>query len=516
MLKLHTDVDWWGIEQLTDIKGTEFPAVLVFASSNGDKFIVPMPSNNNKLWQVEKDEFIVQSGPELIHIRLSRTEGVKFLFRAPAEKAKSMFKNTFFCCESATEKYIYSVIDRLTIKDIFENLIDPMISVTVEIQPLSIRIDAPYLTARFSLMGPIDDASMLRVSDCIIDTGRSPGTPLLCVSFRDCTTSWVRSFEQFLKLAKARCEEIRMAEYYEKCGGYLIKGKLTKGIFRLKEYANGETYEFSPDEYFGDVAIPRLLSENGLMEVKPQQKCCFVGNGIETQEYSIALSRDVLIIVEHTNDGDKRYALEMYEETCLGIRQIGKQVFLAILAKNPTVPVAKLKRFSKQGSDKYAWDDLDPLCGGDSYVYPLFSQLDDDVILYEKMPNDHSGCHNYEMWSIAKDQPANLTNSLYNICSSNLKGNLSICHMEKQILVKPAGEKNKDKEARILIAIRIYWPKEHCDVFALLDPTKKYRVYGKAYNMLADSVTKKPKTLSALVKLLKENSALKQKIEYFL
>ena len=515
MLEFVTDIKEWGIKQLTDIKGADFSVAFSFTNSTGDEILLPMVSADNKIWQVAKDDFVVLSGHEIFHIRLSRANGAEILFRASAEIAKGLFDMAFFYFEDGMGiSYIYSVIDGLEIRSIFEKLIDPMISVSVEKQPLRIRIEAPYITARFLLRKPLDDASDLTLEDSVVDSGRDAGMPLLCLGFCDCSVGWVRNFDDFAKLAKERCTEVRIAEYYEKSGGYLIRGKMARGIFHLKEYTSGNIYEFLPEAFFNDIAIPRLLSENHLVEVGPSKKCGFFGITINTPDFSIGLSRDLLIINEHGED-ERKYALEMYGETCLGIRQIGEKSFLAILSENPAIPTAEIKRFSKYpAGDKYAWDVLDPINGGKSYVYPIFSQLTDDIILFEKEPTSHTGCHDYEMWSISKNQLVNTSNMFYELCQHAFDP--SVGHIIKQILVKPAGEENIDKNPQIMIVIRLYRPKEYCDVYALIDPQKKYRVYGKAYNMLSDSMTKKPKTLSALVKLFKENISLKPKIEYFL
>lgn len=516
-MKLHVDKKLWGIEEVRGIKGAEFSTAVKFTQLKpGRVFVFPLVSENNEMWQVGKNEFVILSGRELFHVKLQVKSGVEILFRAPACNAKSLFDKSFFYFETTSSSaHIYSVLDHQEIRDVLRNAIDPDVEVTIEKtsakRPMLIKIEAPYLTAYFLLVAPIEDSSILKATDSIVECDRGSGVPFLCLGLYECSVSQVRSFRDFVKLARERCEEARLAEYYEECGGYLIDGKNAIGIFTQKTYGDNVSYEFSPDDFFSKVAIPKLLLANGLVEVVPKKICSFLGKAVDTPQYSIGLSSDVLIITEHNEDGDSSYALEMYGKTCLGVRQIGTRDFLAIITENPSTLITEIRRILKHDSaDKYVWDYLPDSNGNRTSVTPIFCQLTDDIILYENGADDHPGCHHLEMWSISKKQPVNVVDSFYDLCWST--ANSYVCHMEKQILVNPIGEDNIGKDPKIMIALRLYRPKEYCDIYALIDPSKKFRVHGKVYNMLADTVISKSKTVRGLVKLFCENEALKSKI----
>lgn len=492
-MKLHIDQKLWGVEEVTGLKGADFSVAAKFTELKPGRVLVfPLVSENNEIWQVEKDEFMLLSGHELFHVRVSAKTGAEILFRAPAENAKGLFNKAFFYYEdSSSNAHIYSVFNRLTIRDVLRKIIDPGVSVVIEKtsenQTVLVRIDAPYLSAHFLL----------------------EGAPLQLRLF-DSTSSHIKTFNGFVALAKERCNEVKIAEYYEKCGGYLIDGLNAIGIFSQRFYGDSIAYEFASEDYFSKVAIPRLLMANNLVEVVPKKLCSFLGKTVDTPEYSIGLSSDVLIITEHTDSGDRSYALEMYGETCLGVRQTGERDFLAITTKNPSTPLTEIKRIIKHGAaDKYVWDRLPCSSGERDSTASIFCQLTNDIILYEEGVNDHPGCHHFEMWSISKKHLVNVIDSFYDLCWSTNEA--FICHMAKQILVRPMGEKNIDKDPQVMIALRLYQPKQYCDVYALINPSKKYRVHGKAFNMLADSMTSKPRTVRGLVKIFKDNMSLKKK-----
>lgn len=490
---LHVKEEFWNLTETTEIKGVDFTTAISFVELNSNEtYIFPAVSSQNEVWQVGEKEFVVLSAHEMFHIGLFPDRGIETFFRVAAEFCKPLFENTYIYFENAMGvSHLYSVSEQSDISETLKNLIDPNIDVTIEKssgdKPMQIYIKAPQLAGVFLLR-------------------KSPLEP----GFYSCTVGWVRTFWQFVKLARERCREARIAEYYEKCGGYSINGEIVQGIFTQKIYGDSVVYEFSPDDFFNRVAIPKLLMANGLIEVAPNKSCVFLGKIINNQKYTIRLSHDVLIIIEHTEDGDKTYALEMYNQTCLGLHQIGENSFLAITscrADEPAMWPAQLRRFVKQGpAGNFVWDDSAISIDGKSYISTTFCQLTDDIILFENNPNSHAS-HHFNMWSISQDRLVNLADTFCNICCS--KYNWDAAHAEKQILVKRVGKKYVDKEREILLAVRLYRPKEYCDVFALLDPKAKYRVFGKVYNMLTDSVTTKPRVFNDLVKMLDQNEDYK-------
>lgn len=492
-MKLHVNSGLWEVKEVSNLKGTDFSTAAIFTELKpGRTFVFPLISENSEIWQVAKDEFVILSGGELVHIKLQTKSGAITLFKTPAKIVQSLLDGIYFYFESFSSKgHIYSVHDHLELEMILKNTIDPDVVVKIlnasENRPMLIQIEAPYLLGRFLL--------------------EEHSTSLV---FYDCDNSNVKDFEDFVALAKERCSEERLAKYYEKCGGYSINGNEAVGIFTEKTYGNSTTYEFSPNEFFNKVAIPKLLLANNLIETMPNKICSFLGKTIDTPEFSIGLSSDVLIITEHKDDGDKFYALEMYGETCLGITQIGEKDFLAINAKNPSTPFVEVRRFMKYGTaDKYVWDSLPSSHSEKHSVAPIFCQLTDDIIVYAGEYIDRFNSRDIDMWSISKKKLVNLADSFDDLRWATADS--YICHMEKQILVKPMAKKNTKQDPQIMIALRLYRPKEHCDVYALIDPSKKYRIHGKVYNMLADSIISKPRTVRGLVKLFKENESLKQK-----
>ena len=491
---LHVKEKFWNVTEITEIVGADFATAISFVELHSNEtYIFPAVSSQNEIWQVGEMEFVLLSGHEMFHIGLFPDRGIETFFRRPAEFCKPLFENSYIYFENAMgTSHLYSVLEQSEISMVLENLIDPSISVTIEKsageKPMRISIKAPQLTGVFLLRKP----------------PLEPG-------FYSCTVSSVRTFEQFVKLAKERCKEARVAEYYEKCGGYSIDGGMVRGIFTQKIYGNSVAYEFSPDDFFNRVAIPKLLLANGLIEVGPNKPCVFLGQTIDNPKYTIGLSHDALMIVEHTEKGDKAYALEMYGQACLGLRQVGEDSFLAITScptdEPPMWSAAQLRHFVPQEpAGNFVWDDFTISIDGKSYVSTTFCQLTDDIILFERDPKTHNN-HHFDMWSISQDRLVNLADTFCNICCS--KHNWDVAHTEKQILVKRIGKKYIDKEREILLAIRLYRPKEYCDVFALLDPSAKFRVFGKVYNMLTDSITAKPRVFNDLIKMLDQNEDTK-------
>lgn len=504
MVTLHKKKDMecnWEVQELTDLKGSEFPVAIRF--SGDSVYIFPTMSEQNEIWQVAEDEFMILSGCELFHTKFTESTGMEILYRRPAKHTKTIFDDTFVCFDDFyNETHLYFVSERMEISDIIKGIISPSVSVTVEPSPLLVRIDAPYISARFPLRHPLNDT----YSGFALPNGSR-----LCFGFYDCTVSWVKCFEDFVKVARERCHEAKIAEYYEKCGGYLIDGEMTRGIFSQKIYSDSVNYEFSPEDFFTRIAVPKLLAANGLVEVMPKKTCSFLNQGIENSEFSIGLSHDILIITEHTERGDRSYTLDMYGESCLGIRQIGDDSFVVLTSVHSNEPDAdniKLRYVVKYGPNgNFVWDNSAITTDGKCYIPGVRCQLNNDIILFEKEPNDHGGCHNFEMWSISKGQSVNFADTFSELYWS--RNNWLVAHTEKQILVKPIGAEYKRRSPRIMLALRLYRPKEYCDVYALLDPQAKYRVFGKSYNMLADAMTDKPRVIGDLVKLLDQNAEAK-------
>lgn len=514
MLTPRTDIEQWEIRELANIRSADFQTVFSFTSSNHDKFIFPVLSDKNQIWQVGENEFIVLTGHELFHIMLSNENGLEILFRAAAETAQTLFGANFLYFKDGLEiSHIYSVVDHLEIADIIKNLIDPMVRVVIEEQLMLIRVEAPYLMAHFALRGPEDNPAFM-LGDCsVLDTGRPPGAPMLCLRLCDADSDSVRNFDTFIKVAKERCEEVRIAEHYEKCGGYYLNdGTEAHGIFTEKHNSLGERYyEHLPDDFYEHVVLQKLLQTNNLKIVSPSLKCVFLGKTVDDEDYTIELSRDILIINDHTHGTEKTYALEMYGEKCIGIRRVGNNSFLA-LTEEPQVGLSsaslvRLRYIVQSGIDKYAWDYAQYRLGNESYVDPLCCQLTEDIILFTTEP-EYTAYPSYQMWSISKDRLVNVVDSFNDLKVSTPEPYIS--HREWQILTKPA---EGDGDAKLLIAVRLFAPREHCDIYALIDPTEKYQVHGEIYNMLADSMIKRhPKTIRSLVKEFAKNQTLKDKI----
>lgn len=515
MLTLRTDINQWEINELTNIRSADFQVVLSFTNRNHDKFIFPIISDKNEIWQVGKNEFVILSAYELFHIMLSYEKGVETLFRANANSVKTLFgRNFFYFKDGAETSHIYSVLDHLEIADIIKKLIDPMVRVVIEESLMMIRVEAPYLTAHFALRGPEDNPTFM-LPDCVVlETGRPPGSPLLCLRLCDATNQAAKNFTSFAKLAKERCEEVRIAEYYEKCGGYYLgDGSKACGIFTEKETPHGDIYyEHSPDDFYMQVALNKLLETNGLRMAVPDSKCTFLGKMVDDEDYTIELSRDILIINDHTYNTERFYALEMYGESCIGICRTGKDTFLALIEETQvglsSSSLVSLRYVVHSSVDRYDWDYAAYRLGLMSYVDPLHCQLTEDIIVFTADPECECTIHpSFQMWSISKNRLVDVVDGF-----TGLKINTPepyISHKEWQILVKPSnGASNSPK---LLIVARLFVPREHCDLFALIDPANKYQVYGKIYNMLADSMIKRsPKTIRGLVKVFSQNQTLKQ------
>ncbi|MDO5480180.1 MAG: hypothetical protein Q4F58_00705 [Candidatus Saccharibacteria bacterium] len=513
---LHINERHWKVVQIDGLRGVEFESAAKFTDLVADEtFIFPLVSAQNEIWQVTEDEFVLLCGSEFFHIGFSIEKGSEIFSRLYASSCRPLFNRAFFYFEDGRDMaHIYSVANRLEISDILKEAINPEISVTIKKSntdaPMLICVNTYYASAEFLLRGLVSDDPVQSHNESIINPGREP----IALALYDCTVDWVRSLNDFRKLAKERTREAKIAEYYEKCGGYRIDDQIARGIFTQKSYGDNTAYEFSPDEFFTRVAIPKLLAANGLVEVTPKKPCFFWGEMVDNPNYSIELTHDVLLVNEHTEKGDKIHALEMYDQACLGVYQVNETSFLAITSVPPdesNLGAAQLRHFVKYGpTGKFVWDDLTISTNGKCYVSGRECQLTDDIILFKVASEIPENSHSLQMWSIFKDRLVNATDTFANICWS--KYYWEVAHSEKQILVKPIGSEYKRRMPKILLAMRFYKPKQYCDVYALVDPHTKFRIYGKVYNMLTDTVMDRPRTINDVINLMEQNEDWKAAI----
>lgn len=488
-MTLRTELENWEVEEIRDIKGCEFSVALKFATENyrhrKDVYIFPLASETkeNEIWQVRNNEFVIFNNPELCHILIS-DNGIQTLFRTPAIRPGSIFGNNgkkFFLFEdSSYTTHIYSVSDRDELLNLVREIIDPAANVSIEDAPhsLIILVELHGLSHRFPLDLLLEDESNL---ECGLGA-------------------------DFIYKAQMRCREFKVAEYYEKCGGYYIGNSsvAVQGIFT----ENDGQYEFHPDDFFKNVAIEKLLAANNLVPGLPADACPFFRKGVDDEDYFIDLSNEVLIIEDKKNA--KTCGLEMYGERCVGVMRTGENEFLALteppstgrFVDSPT----RLRRFVRNTAGKFLWD-VDS-CGLSSraVVRPDRCQLDDDTIVFTT-EQDYNVYSSFEMWSISKNRLAGPIDGFDAIKKATKEPYVS--HTERQIMVRYRN--HPQWKALPMIVVRIYAPREYCDIFALIDPRKKYRVYGKVYNMLADSMVEGPKTAHGLVKMFENNRELKLK-----
>jgi hypothetical protein len=279
------------------------------------------------------------------------------------------------------------------------------------------------------------------------------------------------------------------------------------GLFSPAKYLGETRYEFHPDEIFYHVAIPRLLEENQLIQILPEKPCPFLGQGIENFRYTIKPSHDMILITKRDAEKEESFAIKIPSE-CIGLHQTDNDSFIAIL-RGYDDEHGRLITFYKDDSspDGYAWHDL----GGKhsrSYVVLDNCIMDDNIIVYEnRSDKEYATAYSLKMWSLTKNASCDVIDDFTEL--ENINSDIYVNHASTQLLVTPAGS---DMEPRILVALRVYRPRDYCDVYALFDPKNRYRIYGKTYNILADKMTKKPKTLRDLVRIFKENEELKLKI----
>ena len=281
---------------------------------------------------------------------------------------------------------------------------------------------------------------------------------------------------------------------------------MAQGVFT----ENNGQYEYSPDDFFRNVATGKLLAANNLSPGLPSNPCVFLRGEVDDDEYLIKPSHEVLIIEDKKNG--KTYGMEMYGECCIGTMRTGENDFLAL-----TEPLCdageylvdcpdKLRRFIRTTAGKFVWDSGSYSLGPHSVVRADRCQLDDDTIVFTT-DEDYNAYSSFEMWSISKNRRVNPVDEFDALKKATTEP--YVCHMERQIMVKYRN--HPQWKAWPMIVVRLYAPKEYCDVFALINPNKKYRIYGKVYNMLADSMVEGPKTIYGLTKMFNENRKLKLK-----
>lgn len=483
---INTQLFNWEVEEIQNINGTEFPAILKLMYKEWgrkEKFVFPLATaaEKNEIWQVGNMEFVIYNKPELYHVEFQPNSGYSLIFRAAAHSPARMENEAFFYFEDVRHNaYIYSVADRKLLSEVFKEIIDPDVKTVVEKPtreaPLMIRLEAPYLTTCFEMADSVESMD----------------------------------YKEFAAEAKRRCEEARIAKYYEMCGGYYLCCKRDLGPVQktmVRGYLN-ENGEYQPDEFF-KIITNRLVEVNNLYPTLPNYQCSFYGKAIEDDDFSVGLSHDVLIIKDKQKN--KIFALEMYGKNCVGLKRTGKWEFFALLA-NPYVgwhntDPMELKCFDYLMGDRFQWQTGVYRLPDNAIIRPNCCQLDDDTIVFVdgEKSKDYNVYSSFEMWSISKNRRANLIDDFEDLKDATRGPYVS--YTERLIMVRNP----HPIKTRPMIALRLYAPKEYCDVFALIDPSLEYRVYGKVYNMLADSILEGPKTVYDLVEMFQNNRDLKLK-----
>lgn len=480
---LHTKLEGWEVEELHELEGAEFSAALRFTHGKWgrkDIFIFPLSFEPEivEVWQVAALDFVVFDGSFLSHLSIQPNKGVETLFKVAAKASWAYYEKKFFYFESTNgDSYVYSVADKEELGKFFRELIGSSIKTIVETGAnqgkIMLRLEAPYLAANFLLTSPVQSMA---------------------------------GFADFAKEARLRCEEVETAEYYEKCGGYFLGRGSSKtevqGIF-TKEAG---LFCYSPDNFFRTIATSKLLKTNHLRLSLPGAPCSFYKKIINDEDFLIDLSHDILVIKDKKTG--RIFCLEMYGERCVGLKRTGENDFLALTEDahdgfTNSDPL-NLRAFKRNSLGKFYWDNNSIGSIQGTVVRPDCCQLDDDTIVFTR-DADYNIYSSFEMWSISKGKIVDPINGFENLKRATSEP--YVCHMERIIMVDSAW----CSKAWPMIVVRIYAPKEYCDVFALIYPGKKYRVYGKVYNMLADSMLRGPKTVHGLVKMFKENRALKLK-----
>jgi len=493
----HINDSIWGVEEIHNLRLPKYEMAVRFTEKRVDGYYVFLAKSLGvEIWQFDNREFGILCGEEFYHIELLDDKGLKIVFRHRAKSVKPLFERNFFLIEDeslwGTSYSIYSMIDRRDLQKILEDKVGPKVKVTVEPtskeQPMLIRIDAPYISARFLLEAPTEEDHLV-------------------LNHWSGDEEYIRDFDNFVEEMQIRCKEAEVAEYYENCGGYVVNGRPVVGLFSPAKYLGETRYEFHPDEIFYHVAIPRLLEENQLIQILPEKPCPFLGQGIENFRYTIKPSHDMILITKRDAEKEESFAIKIPSE-CIGLHQTDNDSFIAIL-RGYDDEHGRLITFYKDDSspDGYAWHDL----GGKhsrSYVVLDNCIMDDNIIVYEnRSDKEYATAYSLKMWSLTKNASCDVIDDFTEL--ENINSDIYVNHASTQLLVTPAGS---DMEPRILVALRVYRPRDYCDVYALFDPKNRYRIYGKTYNILADKMTKKPKTLRDLVRIFKENEELKLKI----
>lgn len=71
-MKLHINMDLWEIKQLRDLRGADFSMAAKFVELKpGRIFVFSLASEDNEIWQVGKNEFVLLSGDEMLHTCMS-------------------------------------------------------------------------------------------------------------------------------------------------------------------------------------------------------------------------------------------------------------------------------------------------------------------------------------------------------------------------------------------------------------------------------------------------------------
>ena len=496
-MKCHIDDSVWGVEEIHDLRLPKYEMAVRFTEKRVDGYYIFLAKSLDvEIWQFDCREFGILCGDEFYHIELLDDKGLKIIFRHRAKSVAPLFERNFFLIEDeslwGTNYSIYSMIDHGDLQKILENKVGPKVKVVVEPtskeQPMLIRIDAPYISAHFLLEAPTEDNHLI-------------------LNYWSGDEEHIRNFNDFVKEMQVRSKEAEIAEYYENCGGYVVNGRSVVGLFSPAKYLGETRYEFHPDEIFYHMAIPRLLDENKLIQVLPERPCPFLGQGIENFRYTIRPSHDMILITRRDEEKEESFAIKIPSE-CIGLYQTSDDSFIAVLRGYDDEHGRLITFYADSSSpDGYTWHDL----GGKksrSFIALDNCLTRDNIILFEdRSDKDYTTTFSLKMWSLSTNTSCDVVDGFTEL--KHINSDVYVNHTSTQLLVTPAG---LDTGPRVLVALRVYRPRDYCDVYALFDPKDKYRIYGKAYNMLADKMTKKPKTLRDLVKIFKENEELKLKI----
>ena len=189
-MKCHINNSVWGVEEIHDLKLPKYKMAIRFTEKRVDgRYVFLAKSVDVEIWQYGCREFGILCGKEFYHIELLDDKGLKIIYRHGAETIEPLFERNFFLIEEESlwgmGYTIYSMLDRRDLQKILEEKVGSKVKVKVEPtsqeQPMLIRIDAPYISARFLLEAPEEDNHLV-------------------LKYWDGDTDHIRNFNDFLKI----------------------------------------------------------------------------------------------------------------------------------------------------------------------------------------------------------------------------------------------------------------------------------------------------------------------------